>query len=68
MDRKTLETLFRIDVKSSHEGTAGEPGSGLGLILCRELMEKNGGALRVESEVGKGSTFTLTLPIKPLAE
>jgi signal transduction histidine kinase len=68
MSQRTLEKLFRIDAKTSTPGTAGEEGTGLGLILCKELVEKNGGTIRVESEVGNGSTFTLTLPIKPPTE
>jgi signal transduction histidine kinase len=57
MRREEVEGLFRIDRQRSRMGTAGEPGSGLGLIVCQELVEKHGGRLRVESEVGKGSEF-----------
>ncbi len=57
------KNLFRIDNKlQSQKGTAGEKGSGLGLILCNEFVEKLGGSIRVESEVGKGTTFTFRLP------
>ncbi|QTA81389.1 Two component system response regulator histidine kinase [Desulfonema limicola] len=62
MDAKTLSGLFRIDVKHSEPGTAGEKGSGLGLILCKELIEKNQGRIYVESEPGKGTSFKFTLP------
>jgi two-component system, sensor histidine kinase and response regulator len=55
--------LFRIDGNiSSRAGTRNETGSGLGLILCSEFVEKMGGSIRVESESGKGSRFTFTLP------
>lgn len=57
-----LAKLFRIDKKFRKNGTAGEHGTGLGLILCKDLIEMNGGQIRVESQVGKGSTFTFTLP------
>ena len=61
-----LPKLFRIDTHYKNVGTAGEQGTGLGLILCKELVETNGGNLWVESEVGKGTTFTFTLPKQPV--
>ena len=60
MGRDVLGKLFRIDTKHSTKGTADEKGSGLGLILCREFVEKNGGAISVTSQPGKGSIFTFT--------
>ncbi|GAK60617.1 response regulator receiver sensor signal transduction histidine kinase [Candidatus Vecturithrix granuli] len=57
-----IPLLFRIDAKYQRRGTAGEPGTGLGLVLCQELLERHGGQLRVESEIGKGTCFTCTLP------
>ena len=57
-----IPLLFRIDAKYQRRGTAGEPGTGLGLKLCQELLERHGGQIRVESEVGKGACFTCTLP------
>jgi len=54
--------LFRIDEHFTTTGTGGETGSGLGLILCKELIEKNKGKIWVESEPSKGSTFAFALP------
>jgi two-component system sensor histidine kinase/response regulator len=59
---ENLEKLFRIDINYSTKGTADESGTGLGLILCREFITKNGGKIWVESDFGKGSTFKFTLP------
>jgi signal transduction histidine kinase/ligand-binding sensor domain-containing protein len=61
---ENLERLFRIDVKFKSKGTKGETGTGLGLILCRDFVEKNGGKIRVESKVGEGSSFIFTIPVK----
>ncbi len=58
--------LFRIDTRYTNIGTAGEQGTGLGLSLCKDLIEKNRGRIWVESEVGKGTTFTFTLPKTPM--
>jgi len=59
---ENLEKLFRIDVNYSTQGTANEGGTGLGLILCREFINKNGGEIWAESTFGSGSTFKFTLP------
>lgn len=59
-----LPTLFRIDVRQTHTGTKQEKGSGLGLVLCREFIEKNGGQISVESEPGQGTLFMFSLPLE----
>jgi len=61
MSSALVDHLFRSDVETSRKGTEGEPSSGLGLMLCKEFVEKNGGKLWVESEEGNGSTFYFTL-------
>lgn len=64
MSPEIIANLFRIDVKINRPGTDGEPSTGLGLLLCKELIEKNGGDIYVESAVDKGSVFYFTLPCK----
>ncbi|MBM2813747.1 MAG: hypothetical protein HW421_509 [Ignavibacteria bacterium] len=59
---KDIAKLFRIDSAYSTFGTASEQGTGLGLILCKEFVERNGGIIRVESCQGEGSSFFFTLP------
>lgn len=57
-----IEKLFRMDTHFSRTGTADEQGTGLGLILCKEFIEMNKGTIDVESRVGEGSTFIISLP------
>jgi ligand-binding sensor domain-containing protein/signal transduction histidine kinase len=61
--REQVNKLFRIDEKFKSTGTAGEKGTGLGLIICREFVEKNGGEITVKSAPGKGSVFSFTVPM-----
>ncbi len=62
IEEKYLDKLFKTDVNYSTEGTAKEKGTGLGLVLCKELVEKQGGKIWVESKKNLGSTFYFTLP------
>ena len=57
-----LKKIFRSDMYLSTDGTSHEKGSGLGLILCKDFIDKNGGRLIVKSNAGQGSTFSFTLP------
>jgi signal transduction histidine kinase len=59
---ENFKKLFCIDCNMISYGTNGEQGTGLGLILCKEFIEKNAGTIRVESELGLGSTFTISIP------
>ena len=62
MQSDDLVNLFRIDSKVKKKGTNQEDGSGLGLIICNEFIQKNGGSIWVDSESGQGSRFYFTIP------
>jgi len=57
-----IDHLFNIDQQYKRKGTSGETGTGLGLLLCKEYVEKNNGTIRIDSEPGEGTTVTFTLP------
>ncbi len=62
MSAETIAKLFKKENYFSTQGTGGEKGIGLGLLLCQEMIERNGGKIWVASEIGKGTTFRFTLP------
>jgi len=61
MSEEQIRNLFQLDSRNSRRGTADEQGSGLGLIVCKELLEKHGSEFHIESTEGKGSRFEFTI-------
>lgn len=71
MDKHQLNSLFHLDKNRISVGTAGERGTGLGLVITRDFIEANKGSIAVESAIGQGTTFTVSLPkakavVKPI--
>ncbi|OFY38761.1 MAG: hypothetical protein A2X18_08790 [Bacteroidetes bacterium GWF2_40_14] len=62
MDKQLLNNLFCISESHGRSGTEGEPSTGMGLYISRDYIERLGGTIRIESEVGKGSLFIFTIP------
>ena len=62
MNQFLIDNIFRFDVKTNRLGTENEPSTGLGLLLCKEFVEKQGGEIWAESKEGNGSTFYITIP------
>ena len=63
ISEEEIKDLFSIDVKNTHKGTANETGSGLGLVLCKDFVEKQGGKIWVNSTLGKGTEFVFSIPL-----
>ena len=61
ISKENLDKIFKIDSNYTTDGTENEKGTGLGLILCKEFINKNNGKIFVESEIGKGTIFSFTL-------
>lgn len=63
MDQKMIDELFRIDISNVRKGTEGENSTGLGLLLCKEFVDKHGGKIWIESTVNIGTTFNFSIPL-----
>ena len=62
MSKEALDKLFRLDSQYSSRGTANESGTGLGLLICKDFIERAGGKISAESELGVGTKFRIALP------
>lgn len=63
ISEENIEKLFKLDTKKSEPGTENESGTGLGLLIVKQFVEKNGGTISVQSQISSGSIFTFTLPL-----
>jgi signal transduction histidine kinase len=63
MSQADVARLFRLDTSHSTPGTEKEKGSGLGLMICREMVERNGGQIWIKSDAGQGTTVEFTVPM-----
>ena len=61
IDQNNIDKLFRLDVNYSTRGTMDEKGTGLGLVLCKEIVNIHKGDISIKSEVGKGTKIIFTL-------
>lgn len=64
IDEENISRLFKTTEKFSTQGTEQEEGAGLGLIISKEFIDLHKGEIKVESQKGRGTTFTITLPIQ----
>jgi signal transduction histidine kinase len=62
MSNEKINALFNLATNQSTQGTNDETGTGLGLLICKEFVEKSNGTIRVDSQIGQGSIFTIALP------
>jgi PAS domain S-box-containing protein len=67
MDELTLKKIFKLDAKKSTPGTENETGTGLGLLIVKEFIEKHEGTIKVTSQPSKGSIFSFTLPLASIS-
>jgi len=61
--KENIDKLWDLTVPYTSIGTAGEKGTGFGLFLCKDFVEKHGGQIWVETEIGNGSNFKFTIPL-----